>query len=241
MLALDDLLDMVGHSLAALEQPRQRFRSRGERRSMRFEQVEEIALPREQALEPGKHAIDPCLFRNIEHDPGSLRRDAKAAVAERPDKGLKIGFVDRPRGLVESEPAPLALVHFLPFGKLARHGERKHLDIVHDRGAVRAALAIFIAADRGRADRADHPRLFLGLDRRRSVAVHPGQRIALRDHPAARAARGDEHDFGRAILAHTRESIRKHRNLTHKPAEILNYRRSRGVSLPFGDAPMTIL
>src|SRR3546814_9074516 len=109
-------------------------------------------------------------------DARTARHGAKAPVPERSNHRLKIGLVDRSRRLIEREPAPLALVHLLPLVEFARHRERKNLDIIHDRGAVRAALAIFIAADRGRADRADHPRLFLGLHRGRRMAIEPGER-----------------------------------------------------------------
>lgn len=74
MLALDNLLDVIGHPLAALQQPRERLGARRQCRRMRLEQVEEIALPRQQALEPGKHAIDPCLFGHVEREPRPLRR-----------------------------------------------------------------------------------------------------------------------------------------------------------------------
>ena len=215
MLALDDLLNMVGHALAALQHPCERFRPCGQRRRVSLEQLEEIALLRKQALEPAEHVIDPCLLGNIIDDTRPLRRGAKAAVAERPDHRLKIGLLDRRGRCIEREPAPFALVHFLPYVEFARHGEREHLDIVHDRGAVRAALAIFIAADRGRAHGAKHARLLLGLDRRRGMAVEPGERVALGNHPAPRAARGDEKDLGRPVLVGAAETIGKNCDLAH--------------------------
>src|SRR3546814_21101117 len=114
--------------------------------------------------------------------------DLKALVAERADQRLKIGLVDRAGGFGKGEPAPFALVLFLPLPEFAGHRERKHLDVEHDRRAIGAPLAILIAADRRRANRPDHPRLLLGLHRGRGVAGHAGARIALRAPPAAATA-----------------------------------------------------
>src|SRR3546814_18999496 len=84
---------------------------------------------------------------------------AEAAVAERTDQRLQIGFVDRRCRIAEREPFEVAFVHFLPIGEFVGHRERKDFDIIHDRRAVRPALPKFIDADRRRADRAAETRL----------------------------------------------------------------------------------
>src|SRR3546814_4235697 len=73
-------------------------------------------------------------------------------------------------------------VLLLPFAEFLGHRERKHLDVEHHRRAIGAALAIMIAADRGRADRAEHSGFLLGLDRRRGVARQAGERIRSEEH-----------------------------------------------------------
>src|SRR3546814_16466930 len=106
---------MVRHAAAALEQPRERLRSCGERRRMAFEQLEEIALPRQQALEPGEHAANPRLVCNRIDDAARARSLAKAAVAEGADHRLQVGRIEALGGHVEREHAPLALVLHLPY------------------------------------------------------------------------------------------------------------------------------
>src|SRR3546814_11861850 len=92
---------------------------------MAFEQFEEIALPGKQALEPGEHPVYPRFFGYIVDDAGGARDRAEPLIAERADQRLKIGLIDRARGFGKREPAPLALVLFLPFRKLPRSEERR--------------------------------------------------------------------------------------------------------------------
>ena len=222
MLALDDFLDMVGHPLAALQHPRQRIRACHQRRGMTFEQFKEITLSRQQSLKPCEHPAYPCFFCNILGRAARRGDSTKTAVAERTDQRLQIRFLDRRSGIAEREPFALALVHFFPLGELIGHRQREHFDIVHDRRAIRAALAIFIAADRRRTHCPGHAGLFLGLDSRGGVARHAGQRVALGDHPAFRFARRDQQDFGRAIMGGTAETIGKDGDLTHGLNPFLN-------------------
>src|SRR6185503_14794578 len=58
MLALLDLGDLLG-SRAAVDQLLERLRGGDQRRCMRLEHAEEIARPRQQALEPGEHMKAP--------------------------------------------------------------------------------------------------------------------------------------------------------------------------------------
>src|SRR3546814_19546531 len=85
--------------------------------------------------------------------------------------------------------------------------------MIHDRRAVGAALAILIAADRRRTDRADDARLFLRLDRGGGVERHPVPRIAL-PHPTAYGfARSGKQNLGGAVLRRAAESKGKDRDL----------------------------
>src|SRR3546814_3183642 len=132
MLALDDLLNMVGDPFTALTQPCERFGTRRARRGVAFEQLKEVALLGKQALEPGEHTAYPRFLGYIIDNAGRPRDGAKALVAERTDQRLKIGLVDRAGGFGKGEPAPFALVLFLPLPEFAGHRERKHLDVEHD-------------------------------------------------------------------------------------------------------------
>src|SRR3546814_12348721 len=82
MLALDDLLNMVGDPFTALHQPCERFGTRRERRGVAFEQLKEVALLGKQALEPGEHTAYPRFLGYIIENAGRPRDGEKAMVAE---------------------------------------------------------------------------------------------------------------------------------------------------------------
>src|SRR3546814_3389933 len=95
---------MVGHALAALQHPRQGVRPRDKRGGVAFEQFEEISLSRQQTLKPCEHPAYPCLVAYILDHVARLSDRAEAAVAERTDQRLQIGFVDRRCRIAEREP-----------------------------------------------------------------------------------------------------------------------------------------
>src|SRR3546814_18647109 len=78
MLALDDLLNMVGDPFTALHQPCERFGTRRERRGVAFEQLKEVALLGKQALEPGEHTAYPRFLGYIIDNAGRPR-DGRSA------------------------------------------------------------------------------------------------------------------------------------------------------------------
>ena len=89
-------------------------------------------------------------------------------------------------------------------------------DVGHQRGAVAATLAIAVAADRGRAHRAEHAGLFLRLGRRRAVRGDALGEIALGNDPALRLAAGDEQDRHRRVQRLAGSTIGKGGNLADK-------------------------
>jgi hypothetical protein len=181
---------------------------------MGFEHLEEIARLGQQALKPGEHRTNPRVLRNDAQDAGASGRCLEFGRSKRPDEVAEIGLIDCFCRFFKREPAPFALVLFLPRRQFARDRQREHIDIDHQRSAVAAALAIAKAAERGGADRAGHPGFFLRLARGGKMRRDRCAEVALGDDPPLRFARGDEHQPDLCVGRRTFEAIRQGGNLS---------------------------
>src|SRR5690606_27692720 len=167
MLALDDLANVLCRVRRAGDHARGRLGGGEHGRRMGFEQLEEVAGLRQQALEPGEHRTQsPCLLARDPAEPAPVDRRLKLAGAERADQVPEVFLVDGLRGLVQRKPATLALPLFLPGVEFVGDREWKDVDVDHQRSAAALALAIAIASERNRADSTEHssflPRLARG-------------------------------------------------------------------------------
>ena len=187
-LALGDFADVLVHRRPALEQPGERGAARDQGLGVRLELFEKAPLFGQQRLEPVKHAKS-FLDRT---EPGQQRaaglQTGRRGRVEAAHQFAQIRFINRIHRLVQRKPAPFALVLFGPHVEFVGDGEGKHLDIDKQCRPCAQRLAIAIAADRRRANRAFHPGLFQRFLCGGGVQAQPLGQVALGQDPAARAA-----------------------------------------------------